>query len=71
MKRTDQVGRPDIDNFETAMKRDKRTKGKFVGFSFSSDAEKKIRRIAREEGLEIELVLVSDIVERQLNGRMK
>lgn len=53
------------------MKRDKRTKGIFVGFSFSSDAEKEVRCIAREEGLEIELVLVSDIVERQLNGRMK
>jgi len=71
VKRTDQVGRPDIDSFETAMKRDKRTRGIFVGFSFSSDAEKEVRRIAREEGLEIELVLVSDIVERQLNGRLK
>ena len=71
VKRTDQVGRPDIDNFETAMKRDKRTKGIFVGFSFSSDAEKEVRRIAREEGLEIDLVLVSDIVEKQLNGRLE
>jgi len=37
----------------------------------SGDAEKEVRRIAREEGLEIGLVLVSDIVENQLNGRMK
>jgi len=71
VKRTDQVGRPDIDNFETAMKRDKRTKGIFVGFSFSGDAEKEIRRIEREEGIIIEPVLVSSIVEKQLNGRLK
>jgi len=68
---TDQVGRPDIENFEVAMKRDGRNKGIFVGFSFSGEAEKEVRRIEREEGLEIDLVLVSDIVEKQLNGRMK
>ncbi|MBM3176202.1 MAG: restriction endonuclease, partial [Chloroflexi bacterium] len=69
--RTDQVGRPDIDNFETAMKRDKRTKGIFVGFSFSRDAEKEVRRIQRDEGLEIECITVDKIIERQLNGRFK
>ncbi|MBM4450705.1 MAG: hypothetical protein FJ022_07955, partial [Chloroflexi bacterium] len=71
VKRTDQVGRPDIDNFETAMKRDKRTKGIFVGFSFSRDAEKEVRRIQRDEGLEIECITVDEIIERQLNGRFK
>jgi hypothetical protein len=38
VKRTDQVGRPDIDNFETAMPRDKRRKGYFVDFDFSRGA---------------------------------
>jgi len=67
VKRTDQVGRPDIDNFETAMKRDRRTKGIFVGFSFSRDAEKEVRRIEREDGLTIEMITVNEIVERQLD----
>lgn len=71
VKRTDQVGRPDIENFEVAMKRDGRNHGIFVGFSFSRDAEKEIRRAEREEGLEIEPVLVSEIVERQMNGWLK
>lgn len=71
VKRTDQVGRPDIENFEVAMKRDGRNQGIFVGFSFSRDAEKEIRRIEREEGLEIETVLVSEILERQMNGWLK
>ncbi len=71
VKRTDQVGRPDIENFEVAMKRDSRNKGIFVGFAFSHEAEKEVRRIEREEGLEIELILVSEIVERQLNNQLK
>jgi len=71
VKRTDQVGRPDIDNFETAMKRDQRTKGIFVGFSFSRDAKKEVRRIEREEGLIIEMITVNEIVERQLDKTLK
>lgn len=71
VKRTEQVGRPDIENFEVAMKRDGRDKGIFVGFDFSRDAEKEIRRAEREEGLEIEPIKVSEILEKQLNGWLK
>lgn len=71
VKRTDQVGRPNIENFEVAMKRDKRNKGIFVGFSFSRDAKKEIRRAERDDGLEIEPILVSQIVEKQMNGWLK
>lgn len=70
VKRTDQVGRPDIENFEVAMKRDKRDKGIFIGFSFSRDAEKEVRRIEREEGVLIELVTVNEIVEKQLDKEL-
>jgi len=70
-KRTDQVGRPDIENFEVAMKRDKRSKGIFVGFDFSRDAEAEIRRAERDEGLEIEPITVAQIVEQQLDKRLK
>jgi len=67
VKRTDQVGRPDIENFEVAMKRDKRDKGIVVGFDFSRDALKEIRRAEREEGLFIEPKTVNQIVEDQLD----
>jgi DNA modification methylase len=70
-KRTEQVGRPDIENFEVAMKRDKRDKGIFVGFDFSRDAEAEIRRAAREEDLEIEPITVAQIVEQQLDKQLK
>jgi DNA modification methylase len=71
VKRTDQVGRPDIDAFESAIKRDGRNQGIFVGFAFSSDAEREVRRIAREEGITIELIPVSQIVEQQLDKQFK
>ena len=71
VKRTEQVGSPDIEQFETIMKRDKRTKGIYVGFSFSRDAEKEVRRAEREEGLEIELITVNEITERQLDKRLQ
>ena len=70
VKRTDQVGQPDIDNFETAMKRDKRNSGIFVGFDFSRDAQKEIRRAEREEGLEIQPITVAEIVERQMDKEL-
>ncbi|MBI3930455.1 MAG: restriction endonuclease [Chloroflexi bacterium] len=67
VKGTDQVGRPAIENFEVAMKRDKREKGIFIGFDFSRDALQEIRRAEREEGLLIEPKTVSQIVEDQLD----
>lgn len=67
VKRTDQIGRPDIENFEVAMKRDKRDKGIVIGFDFSRDALKEIRRVEREEGLFIEPKTVNQIVEDQLD----
>lgn len=71
VKRTQQVGRPDIDNFETAMKRDSRNIGIFVGFDFSRDAIKEVRRAERQEGLRIEPVTVGSILQRELNGLLR
>ena len=64
VKRTDQVGRPDIENFEIAIKRDKRNKGILVGYNFSREAYKEIRRTEREDGLEIEPITVAEILEK-------
>ena len=71
VKRTDQVGRPDIENFMAAIKRDRRNKGIFVGFDFSRDADKEIRRIEREENIEIQKITVAEIVEMQLDKQLK
>jgi hypothetical protein len=63
VKQKDKVGRPDIDSFETAMRRDRRTRGYFVGFGYTKDATKEIRRVAREEGLDIRPITVKELVE--------
>ena len=63
VKQKDKVGRPDIDSFETAMRRDRRLRGYFVGFGFSEDAIREIRRVAREESLDIRPVTVKQLLE--------
>jgi DNA modification methylase len=59
------VGRPDIDKFETAMRRDKRTKGYFVAFGFSRDARREIQRANRQDGLDIVPITVADILRHE------
>ena len=49
VKQKDKAGRPDIDAFETAMRRAKCEKGFFVSFDFSSDALRGIQRFFVEE----------------------
>lgn len=62
VKQVDKAGRPDIDNFETAMRRDKRLKGYFIAFGFSSDATKEIKRAGTIEGLEIVPLTVDELL---------
>jgi DNA modification methylase len=62
VKQVDKVGRPDIDKFETAMRRDKRLKGYFVAFGFSGDATREIQRAQTAEGLEITPITVEELL---------
>lgn len=64
VKQMDKVGRPDIDNFETAMRRDKRHKGYFISFDFSSDAINEIKRLDKEGELEIIPVTVKELLDK-------
>jgi len=57
------VGRPDIDKFETAMRRVGKTKGYVVAFSFAKGTYDEVARVKRENGLEIELLTVEELVE--------
>jgi restriction endonuclease Mrr len=69
-KDSGKVGRPDIDNFQTAMKRQKRDKGFFVAFDYSSDAKREILRASREENLEIIPVMVQEILDEEVHYRI-
>jgi DNA modification methylase len=63
VKQTDKIGRPDVDAFETAMLRENRTKGFMVGFDFTQDAEREIRRFKAKAGRTIEMRRVKDMLE--------
>jgi hypothetical protein len=47
VKNTDKVGRPEIDKFESALRRDGRNAGFFIGWAFTSDADREITRLKR------------------------
>jgi DNA modification methylase len=70
VKQKDKVGRPDIDQFETAMLREKRTKGFFVSFEFSSDALREIDAFFRREHCIIVPLTVQEILEESLARKL-
>lgn len=62
VKQSERIGRNVIDNFETAIKRAGRTKGYVVAFSFGRGAREEAARAKAEEGLDIHLVTVADLL---------
>jgi hypothetical protein len=64
VKQKDKAGRPDIDAFEAAMRRDRRRRGYFISFAFSSDAMKEIRRLEKDAELEIIPVTVKELLDK-------
>ena len=65
VKQQDRAGRPDLDKFETAMRRDKRLRGYFIAFGFSSDAIKEIQRANRHDSLDIVPITVKELLEHE------
>lgn len=63
VKQKEKAGRPDIDSFETAIRRDGRKKGYFVAFGFSKDAIEEIKRLDREGEIEIIPITVTKLIE--------
>ena len=60
-----QAGRPDIDKFETAMRRDKRSLGFFIALEFSDQSMREIDRAKREEGLVIIPLTAQQIIDEE------
>lgn len=65
VKQQDKAGRPDIDKFQTAMRRDKRVKGYFIAFGFSQDAIHEIKRANKSDGLDITPITVDEILSHE------
>jgi site-specific DNA-methyltransferase (adenine-specific) len=70
VKQQEKVGRPDIDMFETAMRRAKRKKGFFVGFDFSEDALTEIGAFFRREHTVIVPLTVREILDEQIAQKL-
>jgi len=69
-KQMDRVGRPMIDEFETAMNRAERTKGYFIAFGYSSDAMTEIQRFFTKEHRVIVPLTVQEILDEQIGARL-
>ncbi|MEO7297485.1 MAG: DNA methyltransferase [Verrucomicrobiota bacterium] len=70
VKQKDKTGRPDIDAFETAMRRAKCEKGFFVSFDYSSDALREIDRFFREEHRIIIPLTVREILDEEIARKL-
>ncbi len=65
VKQKDKAGRPDIDSFETAMRRDKRKRGYFISFDFTSDAIDEVKRLDKEGDIEIIPITVKELLKKE------
>jgi DNA modification methylase len=62
VKQSEDVGRNVVDNFETAIRRIGKTRGIIVALSFGKGAYEEVARVKNEEGLEIKLKTVEEIL---------
>lgn len=70
VKQKDKTGRPDIDAFETAMRRAKCEKGFFISFDYSNDALREIDRFFREEHRIIIPLTVREILDEEIARKL-
>jgi len=62
VKRSDNVGRNVVDNFETAVEREGKTTGYIVAFSFTRGAKEEAARVQAVKGLTIKLITVDQML---------
>jgi len=70
VKQKDKVGRPDIDAFETAMRRSGREKGFVISFDYSEDALREIDRFFKEEHRIIVPLTVQEILDEHIARKL-
>jgi len=63
VKNSVKIGRNVVDNFETAMRREDVSKGFIIAWSFGKGAESEAARARSQDGIDIKLVPVSDIMD--------
>ena len=66
VKQSERVGRNVVDNFETAIRRARKKKGIIVAFSFTRSAYAEAARAKAQDGLDIELITVEELLNREV-----
>ena len=62
VKRSDDVGRNVVDNFETAIQRQGKDRGVIVAFSFGKGAHEEVARVKNEMNIDIKLKTIEEIL---------
>ena len=70
VKQKDKLGRPDIDAFETAMRRSKREEGIFVSFDYTEDALQEIDRFFKADHAIIIPLTVQEILDEHIARKL-
>ena len=70
VKQKDKAGRPDMDAFETAMRRAKCEKGFFVSFDYTGDALSEISRFFKQTHRVIVPLTVREILDEQIAHKL-
>ncbi len=65
VKQSEDVGRNVVDNFETAIRRAKKTKSMIGAFSFGKGAYEEVARVKNAEALDITLKTTKELVEEE------
>lgn len=65
LKKSANVGRNVVDNFETAIRRMNKKRGIIVAFSFGKGAYEEVARVKMKNELDIELKTVKEILEEE------
>ena len=66
VKQSEDIGRNVIDNFETAIRRMNKKKGYVVAYSFGRGAVEEVARVKNQEGIEITLRTVQDLLDGKI-----
>lgn len=61
VKQSERIGRNVVDNFETAIRREHKSTGYIIAFSFAKSAYEEAARAKLEDNLDIKLVRVDEI----------
>lgn len=68
VKKSKRIGRPTLDKFESAIRRDGKKEGIIVALSFSKGAYEESARVESEDEIDIKLVELDELVNKKVNN---